>query len=149
MNDSVLRNDELEWRVVRTSSRRRCEYGNVPGTTVTNVDFTQVEEAPPAGFGYLDDLIDALEADPELTADLAEARREIGAAQLASGRVTLASLRLALGLSQADLAARLGTVQGAISRIEAGSQQPGLATLRRLSAVLGVDMNTLDKALPQ
>lgn len=46
------------------------------------------------------------------------------------------SLRAVAGLSQQDLAERLGTTQSAIARLEAGRQEPTVGTLRRLAAAL-------------
>lgn len=57
------------------------------------------------------------------------------------------ALRLAAGLSQAQLANAVGTSQPRIARIEAGTEKPGLDMLRRLRDALNIDMNTLDAAL--
>lgn len=46
--------------------------------------------------------------------------------------------RAALGLSQAELAGRMGTSQSAISRIESGQHKISLDTLQRLAAALDV-----------
>jgi ribosome-binding protein aMBF1 (putative translation factor) len=46
--------------------------------------------------------------------------------------------RLAAGLSQTELAARLGTSQATIARLEAGTYRPRVETLRKLAAALGV-----------
>lgn len=53
-------------------------------------------------------------------------------------RRALIGARLAAGLTQADLAARLGTTQSAIARMESGSMLPSVETLCRLATVLGV-----------
>ena len=44
-------------------------------------------------------------------------------------------------LSQTALARRLGMTQSAVSRLEEGDHEPRLATLRRLSEVLGMRVN--------
>jgi len=49
----------------------------------------------------------------------------------------LRELRLAAGLTQAGLAARLGSTQSAVARLEAGGQRLSLAALRRVAAELG------------
>jgi transcriptional regulator with XRE-family HTH domain len=46
-------------------------------------------------------------------------------------------LRLEAGLTQAELARRVGTTQAAISKIETGRTVPGLEMLDRLAAALG------------
>ena len=50
---------------------------------------------------------------------------------------TLRLARSAAGISQAQLAARAGTTQSAISRIESGSSSPSVATLARLLGLMG------------
>jgi transcriptional regulator with XRE-family HTH domain len=49
----------------------------------------------------------------------------------------LERLRLEAGLTQAELAHRVGTTQAAISKIETGRTVPGLDLLDRLAAALG------------
>lgn len=46
-------------------------------------------------------------------------------------------LRLEAGLTQAELARRIGTTQAAISKIETGRSVPGLELLDRLATALG------------
>lgn len=50
----------------------------------------------------------------------------------------LTSARLAVGITQADLASRAGTTQSAIARLESGDVTPRVETLQRLADVLGV-----------
>jgi transcriptional regulator with XRE-family HTH domain len=59
---------------------------------------------------------------------------------------TLRELRLSAGLSQAKLAEAIGTSQPRVARLEAGREEPGLSTLRKLAAVLGTDFNSIEKA---
>jgi transcriptional regulator with XRE-family HTH domain len=54
-------------------------------------------------------------------------------------RRALIGSRLAAGLTQRQLAEKMGTTQSAIARLESGMQVPTLDTLCRLAAVLGVD----------
>ena len=49
---------------------------------------------------------------------------------------TLISQRIERGLSQKELAERMNTTQSVISRLESGSGNPSLATLKRLAAAL-------------
>jgi ribosome-binding protein aMBF1 (putative translation factor) len=50
------------------------------------------------------------------------------------------SLREKRGLSQRELAERLGTTQSAIARLEAGNVSPSLATLDKVAAALDVEL---------
>ncbi len=52
---------------------------------------------------------------------------------------TLIRARLAAGISQAELARRIGVRQPMIARLEAGMQTPKIDTLVRLAKALGVD----------
>lgn len=55
----------------------------------------------------------------------------------------LASLRKKLGLSQQELANRLGMTRSAISMYETGQREPDLETLEIFADFFNVDMNTL------
>ena len=62
--------------------------------------------------------------------DAAERRRELIA--------RLAEVRQQLGLTQTDVAARMGTSQSAVARLEAGELDVRLSTLDRYAAAVGV-----------
>jgi ribosome-binding protein aMBF1 (putative translation factor) len=49
--------------------------------------------------------------------------------------------RIDHGLSQTELARRLGMHQSAIARLEAGDHEPSLATLGRLAQGLGIEFH--------
>jgi transcriptional regulator with XRE-family HTH domain len=49
-------------------------------------------------------------------------------------------LRTEAGLTQAELAGRMGTTQSAIARIEGGGSRPTLDTLEKLAAAVGSDL---------
>ncbi len=55
--------------------------------------------------------------------------------------------RLAAGLTQAELAARMGTTQSAVARMESGTFDPRVGTLRKLALALGVQIQILPDAL--
>lgn len=50
---------------------------------------------------------------------------------------TLSARRVALGLSQTEVAARMGTSQSAVARLESGDADVRLSTLERYAAALG------------
>ena len=60
-------------------------------------------------------------------------------------RRALIGARLDAGLTQVELAKRMGTTQSAIARLERGSQAPTLNTLYRLATALGVDFTITPK----
>jgi len=53
---------------------------------------------------------------------------------------TLIRLRLAKGLTQAQLAALLNTKQESIARLESGNSLPSLSTVRKVAAALDADL---------
>ena len=49
-------------------------------------------------------------------------------------------MRLSAGLSQHQLATKLGTTQSAVARLEGGTVQPRLETVEKLAETLGQDL---------
>jgi DNA-binding XRE family transcriptional regulator len=142
---NALASDEssVEWKLTRTGRGPvSCESERT--TSVLRADFFQ---HPPiaSGFSLLNDLLSELADDPAVI----EARRELGQEIADSGDApSLTVLRLKKGLSQKQLADAIGTSQAAVSRLEAGEQEPRLTTLRKLAAALEVDLDTLAGAFP-
>jgi transcriptional regulator with XRE-family HTH domain len=50
---------------------------------------------------------------------------------------SLSAKRMALGLSQTEVAARMGTSQSAVARLESGEADLRLSTLERYAAAIG------------
>jgi transcriptional regulator with XRE-family HTH domain len=61
----------------------------------------------------------------------------------------LARRRVALGLSQTVVAARMGTSQSAVARLEAGGSDPRLSTLERYAAALGTSVSFALRSRPE
>jgi predicted transcriptional regulator len=62
----------------------------------------------------------------------------------------LARRRVQLGLSQTVVAARMGTSQSAVARLEAGRSDPRLSTLERYAAALDTSVAyTIAEAQPE
>ena len=61
--------------------------------------------------------------------EMAQQRRSLAA--------TLSAKRLELGLSQTEVAARMGTSQSAVARLESGEADLRLSTLERYAAAIG------------
>lgn len=93
----------------------------------------------------IDDLVAQFQAEG---VDVAGARREMGGMLADAGEVSLRGLRLAAGLSQRELGERIGMSQPNVARLERHPGDVGLHTLRKLAEALGVDLNTLGKAIP-
>jgi ribosome-binding protein aMBF1 (putative translation factor) len=71
--------------------------------------------------------------------DLARAAAE-DEARISQFRELVFRLRTEAGLTQAELARRMGTTQSAIARIEGGGARPSLDTLERLAAAVGKEL---------
>lgn len=105
-------------------------------------------EAPiPPGYKTIDEIVAKFERDPAMKEKLRSARRWVVDTLLAGKPLSLRTLRLRKGLSQAQLAEAIGTQQPHIARIERGQADPQLDTCRRIARTLGVDLNTLGQAL--
>jgi transcriptional regulator with XRE-family HTH domain len=61
-------------------------------------------------------------------------------ARIAAFRELVHRLRSDAGLTQAELAERMGTTQSAIARMEGGGTRPTLDTLERLATAVGADL---------
>jgi transcriptional regulator with XRE-family HTH domain len=71
--------------------------------------------------------------------DLARAAAE-EEARISQFRELVFRLRTEAGLTQAELARRMGTTQSAIARIEGGGARPSLDTLERLAVAVGKEL---------
>ncbi len=65
--------------------------------------------------------------------EMAQRRRQLVAA--------LVARRQALGLSQTEVAARMGTSQSAVARIESGALDLRMTTLERYAAAVGLQVD--------
>jgi ribosome-binding protein aMBF1 (putative translation factor) len=74
-------------------------------------------------------------ADPEIRRE----RERTAFAHAVAMRVI--GYRIDHGLSQTELARRLGMHQSAVARLEAGDHEPSLATLARLASGLGLEFH--------
>lgn len=100
----------------------------------------------PSGYVPLRKLVAEAEADPEAAAALARARTKLTQVFAREGE-SIRTLRLAKGWSQAHLAAKLGTSQPHVARIERGTENVTIQTCRKLCEALDIDMNRLDSLL--
>ena len=61
-------------------------------------------------------------------------------AQISEFQGLVYRLRTEAGLTQAELAARMGTTQSAVARMEGGGTRPTLETLEKLAAAVGQEL---------
>ena len=61
-------------------------------------------------------------------------------ARISAFRELVYRLRTEAGLTQADLAVRMGTTQSAIARMEGGGTRPTLETLERIASAVGAEL---------
>lgn len=103
----------------------------------------------PAKHRRMSNITKSWEKDETRRKAMQEARQWVGEAFHGDDGDTVRTLRLRKGWSQTQLAEAIGTSQSHVARIERGDQNLAIQTCRRLSVVLGIDMNTLDRALRQ
>lgn len=109
------------------------------------VEAAIVHPPQPAGFRSIDDRLADVAGNPKRAEALAMARRRL--AMTLQPDEPLAALRMRCGLSQRELAERIGTSQSRLSRIEGGLDDPRLSTVRKLADALAVDVNTIEEAI--
>jgi transcriptional regulator with XRE-family HTH domain len=61
-------------------------------------------------------------------------------ARISAFRAMVYRLRTEAGLTQAELAGRMGTTQSAVTRMEGGGVRPTLETLEKLASAVGGDL---------
>lgn len=90
------------------------------------------------GGKLVDDYLAEQEADPEMAAALARARTRVGSKVAQQNSGGLVALRLSAGLSQQQLAERLGAHQPSIARWERKPEQMTYSTIVLMAKALGV-----------
>lgn len=93
--------------------------------------------------------IERLSRDPRKAAALARARARIGEylEDVAPLELSLVALRLRAGLSQTQLAERMGKQQSNVSRMEKDPGDMQLSTMKKLAEALGVQLSEIVDAL--
>lgn len=87
----------------------------------------------------LESLVDEFESDPAMALQMAEARQNLAPVLLdGDAPASMSGLRLSAGLSQQQLAQRVGTSQSHIARIERGNNDPTTDVVARIAHALGV-----------
>ena len=123
-----------------------------PSTEASNVMFivdSVISEHLPSAYTEIDDVIAKSERNPQRAAALARARGRMAEKLNESGApVTLASLRLRAGLSQATVASLIGNSQSSYSLIESGQRGDiFLSTSKKLASLFGVSLDEIDAAI--
>jgi len=102
------------------------------------IDVVLDDDKWPEGYKSVEQLVAESEKDPKKRAALEDARRWV-ATTFYPKEDSLRTLRLKKGLSQARLAALVGTTQSHIARVESGATDVQVGTLMRLAQALGID----------
>ena len=123
-----------------------------PSTEASNVIVIVdcvISEHLPSAYTEIDDVIAKSERNPQRAAALARARGRMAEKLKESGApVTLASLRLRAGLSQATVASLIGNSQSSYSLIESGQRGDiFLSTSKKLASLFVVSLDEIDAAI--
>jgi len=119
------------------------------GTGVVVLAPVEIDAPLPEGFVDIDALVAEQEKDPVARQAIVAGRQAIADNYYGSGTRPLAWYRLEKGWSQKELAGRLGTSQSYIARLEAGTIDPQVSTLRRLANAFEVPAAALLEAVIQ
>lgn len=117
------------------------------GATVVSCEFNAVRPLPLPDTQTLDAAIGRYEQDPGRARLMREARRALARSAYGDAPDTLTAMRLTAGLSQAQLAERMGTSQSHIARIERGQNDPTTGVIERIASALAVDATTAFQAI--
>ncbi len=98
-----------------------------------------------ASFSDFDALVHELEGEPSTATQLSEGRKWVAEA-FYSEMPSLASLRLAAGLSQRQLGAACGIEQPHVSRYESGKHEPSISAAQSMAVALNVSLDTFFQA---
>jgi len=102
-------------------------------------EFDASRHIPSPGTSPLSELLASFDGDTEFQQAMSDVRRTMAQTLYGDEPHTLTALRMASGLSQRQLADRMGTSQPYIARMEAGAIDPGTDVIGRLAAALGVE----------
>lgn len=109
-----------------------------PSSNRPNIFYFEFNAASPSSIANttdIDDVIKEFEQNSEMAKAISKAREKM-AESLYGQSVSFSGLRLAAGLSQDQLAARVKTSQSHIAKIEAGKNDPSTDVIQRLAAAL-------------
>ncbi|CQR32469.1 putative lambda repressor [Thiomonas arsenitoxydans] len=118
---------------------------NTEPCQIYHFEALQPPEASRKSFSAFDQLLDELDQNADSAAQLQEGRKWV-AENFYQDRPTLASLRLAAGLSQRQLGEKCGWEQPHVSRYESGKHEPTLTVAMTLAAALGVGLDRFAEA---
>jgi DNA-binding XRE family transcriptional regulator len=110
---------------------------------VYNIDVAQETNA--ASTSEFGKLLDSLESDTESAYLLSQARKWVSET-LYNDEPTLASLRLAAGLSQTQLGIACSIKQPHVSRYESGKHEPSITVSIQLAKALGINLESFAEA---
>lgn len=133
-------------RLVRQGSINAPNAISPTGVKVFYLEAKCIFADLPDDFIDIDEFITAESRDISVASQLIEARKSMGEL-LAKTHITLAQLRLSAGLSQSDLAEKLGNSQSGYSMIESGKREPSFRTQEKLVSILGVSRDLLAQAI--
>lgn len=95
----------------------------------------------------VDDYLAKVLQEPGLEARVSSFRRRVGSTAIDEGNVSLAALRLSVGLTQQQLADRMGMRQPNVARLERNPRAIQIETMMKLSEALSVSLQAVVEAV--
>ena len=114
---------------------------------IVKYEFSAARPLPLPNSVSLDSLTKAADGNARKAFFLEQARKQLASTMYADEPETLSALRLAAGLSQAQLAHKVSTSQPHIARIERGQTDPSTDVIARIAVALGVDDMSVYRAI--
>ncbi len=110
-----------------------------PSALVIYREFSAPRPLPISNTVSIGDLVEEFSADPGMAAAIVTARQNLAKTLYSDEIDSLSALRLLAGLSQSQLAERVGTSQSHIARIEAGQTDPSTDVISRIAKSINID----------
>lgn len=155
MNPNIRSPKESQLPIARSTSQRfersyvseqRAETER-PCAQVFTLHAGYVESPERAGFVTVESIVNKWKSDPRRAAAIERARIRLGKDAQGEGPQGLYHLRLRQGLSQQELAQKIGTSQSRMSLIETGKTVIGFDIYEKLVNTLNVTRDELSSAI--
>lgn len=128
----------------RVTSGIAVDLGEGAPTTEGNIYFVEFDRSAdiplPKGYVSITDRIAKSERDARKSEALEKARKELAVQYYSNQPQSVTTMRLQRGWSQRRLAEEIRTSQSHVARIESGTEDLRMSTVRKLAAAFGISV---------
>jgi|GEM_PF-4952134 len=134
--------------VWRSDGENKLIHKNLAGSQantekckIYSFEVTPSLKSDTASFSEFDKLVESLEHDTAEANQLSEGRKWVADTFYKDAAPTLASLRLAAGLSQRQIAESCGIEQPHVSRYESGKHEPSITIAAKMAKAMNINLD--------